>query len=139
MLKKVLIDTNILIDAAVPKRPQHDEALELVKLVRERRLRAWISAGSLKDAYYVICRHYGDERRAREVVKAFRNSFYLVELTGSIIDEALESDEPDFEDGIVRACAETQGCSAVVTRDGKGFTGGRCKKMTAADVAALFE
>ena len=50
--------------------------------------------------------------------------------------EALASDEPDFEDGMVRACAEHEGATVIITRDKKAFTASAIPALPAAEFLA---
>ena len=45
----------------------------------------------------------------------------MVDLTSEIAEQAFRSEEPDFEDGIIRASAEAAGCDVIVSRDIKAF------------------
>lgn len=120
MFRKVLLDTCVLVDLSVPGRPRHGKAREAVdSFSKESAL--YISASSLKDVYYIICKHYGDERKARDIVSGLRKAFYVAELTVPIVDDALESDEPDFEDALIRATAESLRCNLLVTADKEAF------------------
>ena len=46
---------------------------------------------------------------------------------------ALNSDEPDFEDGIIRACAELNGADFIITRDKAAFAHSKVRSVTAAE------
>ena len=46
-------------------------------------------------------------------------------------DRSLKSNEPDFEDGLVRACAELNGADFIITRDEDAFVGSKVKSVTA--------
>ena len=41
------------------------------------------------------------------------------------------SDEPDFEDGIVRACAERWKADYIISRDEKAYANSHIKRVTA--------
>lgn len=62
---RILLDTNILLDSVIPNRPQHDEALALLKWCNGSGDYGFAAATSFNDAYYVLCRAY-DEVIARE-------------------------------------------------------------------------
>jgi hypothetical protein len=46
--------------------------------------------------------------------------------------KALGSDEPDFEHGIIRACAELNDVDFIVTRDKDAFAHSKVRSVTAA-------
>ena len=49
--------------------------------------------------------------------------FDLVDLTGLLVYSALDSNEADYEDGLIRAAAEALQVDAVVSYDKKAFKG----------------
>lgn len=65
---RILLDTNILLDSVIPNRPQHDEALALLKWCNGSGDYGFAAATSFNDAYYVLCRAY-DEVIAREALE----------------------------------------------------------------------
>lgn len=117
-MASIVLDTNIVIDYLSSTRPCHQEAVDLLTAVVESDdLDAVIPAASLKDIYYVLCRQYHSEGVIRQRLDDLRAVVDVEDLTTSILDTAFASDEPDFEDGIVRATAETVGAVAIITRD----------------------
>lgn len=71
----------------------------------------------MKDAYYILCRHFHNEPLVRERLNAFRQLVEVAELTRPVLDAAFLSDEPDLEDGVIRSTAELMGAEAIITRD----------------------
>lgn len=45
--------------------------------------------------------------------------------------QSAESDEPDFEDGLIRACAELNDISFILTRDSAAFRRSRVRAVSA--------
>ena len=117
MAKRLLLDTNILIDLLDAGRPQHRHALRLVKSDAE----LCTVVSSLKDVYYVLSKIYQDKSRALEDVKQLMTILNVLDLTARHAQTAIKTDEPDFDDGLVRAVAESSGVDMIVTRDIKAF------------------
>lgn len=130
-MPRYLFDTNVLLDFAIPARPQHRPAVGLVKALASEPASMLVAASSLKDVYYVFNRHYGDEAVARSVISQMRDVFDVVALDALAVDAALASDEPDFEDGLVRAVAELALCDFIVSRDVKAFRTSSCSRVDA--------
>lgn len=131
-MSRYLFDTNVLLDFAIPSRPQHNAAVKLVSvLCDDERSAIFVFASSLKDVYYVFNRHYGDEPTARRLIGKMREVFEIAPLSAMVVDEALASDEPDFEDGLVRAAAEVVFCDYIVSRDVKAFRTSSCVRIDA--------
>ncbi len=68
--RRLLLDTNILLDYAVPDRPHSAAAATLVHMAGAESLTIFVTPGSLKDMYY-IARKYIDEQTARQYIELF--------------------------------------------------------------------
>lgn len=123
-MAKVILDTNIVLDYLSATRPKHGDAVLLLEgLLASEYYEPCLPVSSVKDAYYILCQHYRNEPIVRERLDAFCEIVDLVDTTASALDCAFASDEPDLEDGIVRAIAELEGAAAIVTRDEAAFAG----------------
>ena len=117
---KALLDTNILIDFMVPDRPQSNEAALILEAAGTGRINAVASAASLKDVYYITRKSYPDAL-VRDYLAAFLDLLEIAPVDRAACICALASDEPDFEDGVVRAIAESAQVDFIVTRDAGAF------------------
>lgn len=136
-MSRLFLDTNILLDYIVPDRPESDEALELIKQIVQGKHKAHVLASSLKDAYYVTAKHIG-EQAARDWVRIFLRIFEIEELDAEVSAVAAGSDEPDYEDGCIRAGAERAQVDFLVTRDRAAYARSWIKTYTAREFLALF-
>ena len=130
----MVLDTNIILDYLSATREQHLDAVDVLEqLLESTCYEPVILAASIKDAYYILCRHYGAAREqlVRERLDAFRRIVTVSELTTDVLDRALASDEPDLEDGIVRATAELRDAVAIVTHDQAAYASSSVPSMTA--------
>lgn len=127
---RILLDTNILLDSIIPNRPQHDEALALLKWCNGSGDHGFAAATSFNDAYYILCRAYS-EAIAREALENLLGLVAVAPVSAEECDRSLRSNEPDFEDGLIRACAELNGADFIITRDEDAFVGSKVKSVTA--------
>lgn len=137
MRRTALVDTNILLDAMMPERPEWEYASMLLDEILYGNLEGHVAATSLKDAYFIMGRYAGEET-ARDFVKAAPDAFTVVEVDEALCRVAANSDEPDFEDGIIRACAERAGVDFIISRDEKAFARSSVKRLSARDYVDLF-
>ncbi len=137
MSRKALIDTNILLDACMSERPDWAYAVMLLDEIAYGKLDGFIVSTSLKDAYYVLTK-YADESTAREFVLAALDAFEVVGVDAALCRLAACSDEPDFEDAIVRMCAEASGVDFIISRDVKAFARSPIKRIDAREYTELF-
>ena len=127
-MHKLLFDTNALLDIAVPSRPESHEAVVLLGRVDEGLDEGFVAASSLKDFYYLMRKH-ASEPTARNFVRLFMALLNVLPIDSSICTCALEGDEPDLEDGLIRAVAENEGVDFVITRDKTAFEKSRIKAV----------
>ncbi len=128
---RFLLDTNVVVYALHQETKQHAKVNEFMTCALRCSATCYFLSSSLKDVYYILCRHYLSENDARTSIKMLRETLDMVDLSSTFIDEALQSDEPDFEDGIVRAAAESLHVDAVVSYDESAFKHSFIPKMTA--------
>lgn len=137
--RSLLLDTNIVLDYCDAARADHDTTCRFIRDSVERSVALLVTVDLLKDVYYVLRRLYASEPLARQVVgRLVAGPLTAVDLKASYAKTALESDESDFEDGLVRAAAEAEGVFAIITRDGQPFEGSAVPAMSAARYLELF-
>lgn len=129
---RLLIDTNIALDLLCSGRPQFKEANAVAELCNGGGDIGFMTAGSIKDAYYILCRARGKEL-AREAVETLMGLFVIAPLAAEECDLSLRCNEPDFEDGLVRACAELNDIDFILTRNAGAFKGSKVRAMDCAD------
>ena len=135
MERRALLDTNVVIDFLDSARPHHETAVDLLGVLIQLGAAVCVPASSLTDVYYVLRRTAG-EPAARRAVGALVEALRVVAVDADICRAALASDEPDFEDGVVRACAESISAHWLVTRDQTAFAHAPVATVTPADLLA---
>lgn len=138
-MNKVLFDTDVLLDALDPSRPESDDvcaAFECCSGINELTAFGMVCALSLKDVYRVFAASHGEDL-AREAVWHLTGILAIVPISAEECLTALESNEPDFEDGIIRACAELNGCDFIVTRRKQSFAKSKVRSVTASEFMAI--
>lgn len=126
-----LFDANALVYWVNARAPQHGEVARAVRALIENGDEVYALSSSLNEIYYALHTHYTNEAAARDSIADIAATFALVDLTTPLVKASLLSDEPDYEDGLVRAAAETLEVDAIVTYDKKAFTASRIPKLAA--------
>lgn len=129
---RLMLDTNILLDSLESERPGSTEAREVLSLCNGSGELGLVCALSLKDVYYVSRKAHG-KTWARNAVKLLMGLVTITPVSTEECDLALNSNEPDFEDGIIRACAELNGADFIITRDKAAFAKCKIRSVTAAE------
>ena len=137
MPKTILADTNILLDAAMAERPNHVHALLLFDEAVYEGLEIRAASTSYKDVYYVLSK-YSNEDAARKYISALMQITTPTSVDEACLNIAAKSNEPDFEDGIIRACAERDKVDLIVSRDERAFHNSTIKRITAKEYIERF-
>jgi predicted nucleic acid-binding protein len=117
---KILVDVNVFIDV-ITKRANWQGSLRVLSLARRSsEVEGWTSALTVPLLYFFRLR-VTTEQQARVDAQAAVKGFTLVPLTPDIIDKAMASPLPDFEDNIQLISAETIAADHIVTRNKKHF------------------
>ncbi len=128
---RFFLDTNVLVYSLHQESKQHAEVNKFITYALDSAITCYFLSSSLKDIYYILCRHYLSEENSRLCIQMLRETLDMVDLSSSLIDEALRSDEPDFQDGVVRATAESLQVDAIISYDQDAFKHSFIPKMTA--------
>jgi predicted nucleic acid-binding protein len=119
-MRKVLLDTNILLDFFEASRPEHRTAVDLIAALLKHGIEICVVATSLKDIYYILTRHT-DEPSARRCVNTLIQTTTVLAVDALICQDAAIDKEPDFKDGIILASARQADVDVIVTRDHAAF------------------
>ncbi len=135
-MKSFLLDSNALVYWLHPNSPKNAEVSTFLQTVFECDYSVFILSSCLNEVYYALHVHYMDEKTARSCIATAAEVFELVDLTDGLITSALASDEPDYEDGLVRAAAEALEVDAIITYDKMAFRHSHIPKQTALEALA---
>ena len=120
---RVLFDTNVIIDAAVPARASHEVALRLLSEVDRGRISGLVAPTSLSTCWYVATAHH--EVDPRPLFETLETIFDFALMNRAALRMALGAEpEADFEDVYLAAAGKEAGAEVVVTRNEEDFAGG---------------
>lgn len=128
---RYFLDTNTLVYSLHQDAPKHTEVNDFLTHCLSENSTCYFLSSSLKDAYYILCKHYLSEPNARKSIKMLRETLDMVDLNSAIIDDAFQSDEADFEDALIRCAAERLQVDAIVSYDESAFQNSFVPKLTA--------
>jgi predicted nucleic acid-binding protein len=117
---KVLADTNVLLDVLAGRKPFYKDSAWIWSLAESGRIQAHLAAISYSNCYYII-RKYAGRAGAEKAVRLLRDVFIPVELTGQIINQAIDAGFSDFEDAIQFHSAVHANLACIVTRNPDHF------------------
>lgn len=131
----ILFDVNALVYWCFVGSNKHEEVSCAVRNLIMSDADILACTSSLNEAYYTLAHHCDfSEKEARQAIANIVDVFSLAPTDARVVRAALVSDEPDYEDAIVRACAELNQVDALVSYDKKAFRGSPVPKITAHEV-----
>ena len=130
-MKKLFIDTNIVIDLLSRREPYFLEAATLFSLADKKQISITVSSLTIANTSYVLLRQM-DSRKAKSILRKLRMVIGLLPLNDKIVDLALNDETiPDFEDALQYFTALENGQDLIITRNLKDFKGSKLPVMTA--------
>lgn len=119
IIPSVFIDTNVLLDQ-LQLREGMESAEEILDLGRKRILRICISTLSVVNVAYIM-RKLEPLEKIKRIFKDWINDFVILPNDLFNVYKSIDSNNPDFEDSVQLACAESGRCVAIVTNNKKHF------------------
>lgn len=115
-MKKIFIDTNILLDVALARSSFVQPAAHVWADCESGRVTGFISAISLNNMHFIMSKMVGKDA-ALESVRLVLGLFKIVPLDEKILRLAAELPHKDFEDAIQLFSAVQSKADCIVTRD----------------------
>lgn len=130
---KVLVDTNIVLDLLLKRKPFFGHAARLFSFAEESEIEGYLCATTVTTVDYLLGQAL-PKKKAKDALKKLLNIFEIAPVNRPVLDQALRSDIADFEDAVLEQSALLVGADAITTRNVKDF-----KKATISvlDPAAL--
>ena len=118
---KVLIDTNVVLDFLLERKPFVEAAADLFEKIDNGQVKAFIAATTITNIYYIL-RKSSSSTIAIDAIQQILRDLNICPVDLMILQQAVEMNFSDFEDAVQYACALTWQVDAIVTRDVSGFT-----------------
>ncbi len=130
-MKRIFVDTNIVIDLLSRREPFFEEAAELFSLADKKQVELSVSSLTIANASYALLRQI-DSNKAKSVLRKLRLILKILPLDDKIIGLALNDDSfSDFEDGLQYFTAIEDEQELIITRNLKDFKNSKLPTMTA--------
>lgn len=117
---KIMFDTNIILDLLLVRTPFVNQARSLFSALETGQLQGVISATTLTTIFYLASKVLGPAG-ARKTVSHLLQLFEIAAVNRSVLDQALNSGFPDFEDAVLYHSGVQAGVHGIVTRDIKDY------------------
>lgn len=113
-----LLDTNILLDILSSSREGHDTALQLLQLIRRKKITGVLTTQSIIDAAYIQTqRQKVPVQDFKAVMKIICSIVKIISVSSDDIARVNESNLNDYEDAAQISCALDNWCDVIVSND----------------------
>ena len=120
-MKRVFVDTNILIDLLADRPPFSKFAIELFDRAEKKQVKLFTSSHSYATTHYLL-KKYIDEAKLRAILLSLLDFIELIPVDLDIVKKSLLSKHKDFEDAIqIFAANSLNNIDFIVTRNLKDF------------------
>ena len=117
---RVLLDTNVVLDALLRREPFRLEAEAIVEAIKEGRIEGYVTATTLTDIFYIARKQMG-AIVAKQYVSDILATMQVCTVDRRILQAAVASELSDLEDAVQLTCAVANNVDAIVTRNFAGF------------------
>ncbi len=119
-MKKVFVDSDIVLDLLTAREPHYEFAAELFSLADDESVSLCVSSLTFANVNYILAKQLS-ARKAKQLLLKFKTLVGVLSVNDKIIDLALASDFNDFEDALQYNTAIENGISTLLTRNLKDF------------------
>ena len=130
-MKKLFIDTNIVIDLLSRREPFYEESAALFSLADQKIIQLSVSSLTIANTNYILLRQT-ESKKAKEILRKLRLIVNILPLDDKIISLALNDDSfNDFEDSLQYFTAIEHNQDLIITRNLKDFKASKLPVMSA--------
>ena len=131
-MKKVFVDTDIVLDLLAERQPNYPFAAKLFTLSDKGKVNLSVSAITFSNLNYILAKQFSNEK-ARQILTTFKVLVKILSVDEKIIELSLSSDFSDFEDAIQYYTAIENNITTLLTRNLKDYKTAKISVMTAED------
>jgi predicted nucleic acid-binding protein len=132
-MTRIFLDTDVIIDFLIDRKPFSREVAVLFTLVDERKLKGYVSSLTFSNLYYVL-RKYESHHKVISKLESLANLLDIIKVDQDTIKNALDSQFLDFEDSIQYYCAFlSKKVDVIITRNTRDYKKALLPVMTPAE------
>lgn len=117
---RVLVDTNVVLDVLLERRPFSEAAAQVFALVEESRIEGFLCATTLTTVDDLLGQALAPAK-AREALQRLLNLFEIAPVNRPVLEQALRSGIADFKDAVLEQAGRLVAVDAITTRNVRDF------------------
>ncbi len=136
---KVLIDTNVIIDALTSREPWNESAETIFIMTANHMMDMYITASSATDIYYLVRKHMHNADQTKQIMEKLYSLIGILTVSGAECIDALASSVSDYEDAVVERVSVRADMDYIITRNVKDYQQGMVKAISPDDFIVLMK
>jgi predicted nucleic acid-binding protein len=117
---RVLVDTNVILDVLLDRKPFSHEASQVLALVEASKIEGFLCATTVTTIDYLLGKALS-ATKSREILHKLLSIFEIAPVNRPVLEQALLSKVSDFEDAVLEQAAMLIHAHAITTRNVKDF------------------
>ena len=120
-MKKILIDTDVILDFLFDRKPFSDDASQILSLCELNKIQGYITPVIISNVYYLL-RQNAKHEKVIESIKQLLTFIDILVMDTDVVIKALNSPFKDFEDALQNYAAENNvEIKIIITRNIKDY------------------
>ena len=136
---KILLDTNVIIDALTSREPWNKSAENIFLMGANHVVDLYITAASATDIYYLLRKYTKDTVQSKQIMGKLYSLIGILDVTAANCVEALASPINDYEDAVVEKVASSKEMDYIITRNIKDYQEGTVRVILPDDFIGMME
>ena len=138
MIKKVFIDTDIVLDVALAREPFFSSSKTILAMAENNIIIGNISSNCVANIYYIL-RKSGGDNKARKFILNIVKYITVIAIDHPNVLEALKSKFSDFEDALQHSSAVENRCEYIITRNIEDYKSSKIKVLLPEEFIVMFQ
>lgn len=119
-MKKVFLDTNIILDFLLVRGNFYESSAKILTLADYKKIEIFASPLSISNAFYIVSK-YENTKIALDKIRKFKILCHISVMNEETVEKAIHSSFKDFEDAMQYYSAIAENCEVIITRNEKDF------------------
>ena len=133
---RVLLDTNVVLDVLQARVGFVEDAVAVFDMIEFNAITGLLCATTVTTLAYLAGKTVGKAQATRQI-RELLVLFEVAPVTRAVLDGALRSKAPDFEDAVLAEAALLAGADAIITRNLRDFAHSPVRAYTPAQWIAM--
>jgi predicted nucleic acid-binding protein len=135
---RLIVDTNVVLDVLLDRRPFVEPAARLFALIEQSKIEASVCATTLTTVHDLLTQSLSREE-GRRALQGLLELFEIAPVNRPVLEGALQSKIEDFEDAVLEQAGCLVGADAIVTRNTKDFRKSSIKALDPVELLLAVE